>query len=716
MNREIEQPGAPRTGEAPARRRRRAVVEATKKPKAPKQQAENVVDKPVVEPKVVKPRRPKKNPDRNNIGDLLDAESAERRLPRPAPRGQSDNAARSEEVRAQAKERVINLNQVLNDETFVERMNRDVMNQRLVIINDPNLLGENEYGKRQAIRIAELQITRLEAQLDRIQQAQNRGDLSPRDMVQGINDREINVSDLKKEIKEVSDAWKDVIKQNQGSTPKSKTPKVEKPNPPKVDNESPSDLAFKPAEINVAKLSPENEKIVEDAFLAIRDPKNLQEFGRHVDEMIFMDNQGRMEAVRAYQDALQRIVEKYKANPQINLQQEIEAAKLEYVKLNGDANRLRLSEGLNRDKREVGRAWGLIKNPGVGGEAEQVKRAKEIAKKAEEIGRREQILQNYDLFDQEINKAVKRIERGLNFNPNATGVVKPLDADVAKKIKSQIDDAIKRRSGKLAEHMKDRYGSAKKPFEDMTKDKWNAMSSTDRQKYLEQAFGHSVIKGANGKLYNAVATVRVENSGNADVYVEFNEIDANGRILRSVGTSGRTVNVISGYVKNDTMFVRSKLDRGADIQTIYNQHSFLYLKNIGVTNARIGLAVQDGQYVWARVGFNNGNLPSARLASFQKALSFYENFGGGGLINSSAEYFRIKSMVDQTRAGRGFSHQEWIFAIDDPANDKIRREFVKHWFIRNAPLPAGEFSFAKNKVGGTAPRAGRARQAPRGNA
>jgi len=40
MDREIEDPGAPRTGEAPARRRRRAVVEATNKPKAPVQKRE----------------------------------------------------------------------------------------------------------------------------------------------------------------------------------------------------------------------------------------------------------------------------------------------------------------------------------------------------------------------------------------------------------------------------------------------------------------------------------------------------------------------------------------------------------------------------------------------------------------------------------------------------------------------------------------------------
>ena len=61
MEREIEQPGAPRTGEAPARRRRRAVVEASKTPKAPTQQ--EAKPRPQVEPKIVKPRRPKPKVD-----------------------------------------------------------------------------------------------------------------------------------------------------------------------------------------------------------------------------------------------------------------------------------------------------------------------------------------------------------------------------------------------------------------------------------------------------------------------------------------------------------------------------------------------------------------------------------------------------------------------------------------------------------------------------
>jgi hypothetical protein len=749
MDREIEQPGAPRTGEAPARRRRRAVVEATKKPKAPKQEKENAVEKPIVEPKIVKPRRPRKNPE-GDIGAMLNAESEQRRVPKPAPRGDSDNAARSEEMRrnreamalaaiadAQKRKRArkaarkVDLNQALNDDNFQEYVVRDVIpNDRIMIVNDPANFPQTPARKRDKRDEASAKITASNARLERLQQAIDRGELSDNDFIER-NGEKINIARVKTYIKDYRDSWQEILDANKDEVAAPvpaidpidapfKTPKRVKPNPPNIGDESPSELVFKPAKIDVANLSTANEKIVEDVLLQIKDPKNLQNFGRHIDEMIFNDNQGRMAAERDFQDLLQSIIEKYKANPQIDLKKTIEEAQASYVRRIA-LNRLKLSEALNRDKAAVDSAWALIKNP-TGNlsptqmEELRVSKAKDIAKMKESIGRYEQMLKNYDRFEPEVDKAVKRIQRGLNFNPDATGVVKPLDEDVVKKIKSQIDDAIKRRSGKLAKYMEKRYGTGKKPFEDMTPEKWRSLDFAGKKKYLEEAYGHSRIEGANGKLYNAVATVRIGNNDQHSVSVVFNEIDANGNIVRAaIGDSGRLVSVNSGYVKQSTMFVRSKMDRGADIQTIYNQHAFLFLKQIGISKAKVG-AVDDGQYVWARVGFNGGNIPENRLGGFKKALSFYENFGAGGLINSEAEYFRIKSMIAQTRGGKKFIHQDWIFAIDDPANDKVRREFVKHWFKSNLPFSSGTFSFAKNKIGGTAPRRQRARAIPRGNA
>jgi hypothetical protein len=162
------------------------------------------------------------------------------------------------------------------------------------------------------------------------------------------------------------------------------------------------------------------------------------------------------------------------------------------------------------------------------------------------------------------------------------------------------------------------------------------------------------------------------------------------------------------------MFIGSKLDRGADIQTIYNQHAFLYLKKMGISSAKVG-AVDDGTYVWARVGFINPSpLGRGNLSKLEQELKFFEKFGAGGLISSEAEYMRIRSILSQARQGKTFSHQEIIFAFDDPSGNKPRGEFVKQWFVSNLPSGGGTLSFSAQKIGvraGGAPRAPRRRNA-----
>ena len=218
-----------------------------------------------------------------------------------------------------------------------------------------------------------------------------------------------------------------------------------------------------------------------------------------------------------------------------------------------------------------------------------------------------------------------------------------------------------------------------------------------------------MIKGKNGKLYNAVASV-----AGGSVEVVFNEINAQGQIIRArIGTSSRNISFGGGEVYQGSMFISSKLDRGADIQTIYNQHAFLYLSKIGITKAKVN-AADDGQYVWARVGFKRGSgLGRGDLRALEAPLKFYEDFGPGGLISNDAEYARIKSILTQASGGAKFSHQDIIFALDDPTGDKPRMEYVKQWFKPNLGFPGGILKFADQKVGGTPPRRPRRARAPR---
>lgn len=864
MDREIIEPGAPRTDEAPARRRRRAVVETAKPPKP--QQEEAKKPKPIVEPKVVKPRRPK-----------------------PA-RGDSDNAARSEEVRAEAarqadailagadrerafaqgvdpdtfldlfmppdlrnlsldeerefreqwreeqnkiedifrnfdgriddgdfgtaetlreririnndeigfandrlerdlerlrelegsitvaqmrarsqvrrealariavnaqdrrrrelenkkfqeaideadkkpktpkpkvvKKRAINLNDALRDDTFVERINRDVLGKRLEILNDPkNFTGANdrnaEEKKRTALRIAETNILTLNARLERIQQAQDRGDISPLDVVRGA-DREINVRELKEEIESVIEAWGDVVKHN-------KPPSVNKPEavpdvkpdvPAKQKTpDAPKALKFEPQLAEVAKFSPENEALVERMLTEILTPEQRAQFGLQVDAYSFNENDGRQAAVRDFNYTLLAEVEKYAQNPQQygDVQNRLLAIQGQFLERIGASGNFRTKQQIEARlvelKEKQQENWNLLANPRGANDLEKERfrssMMEKIAKNQGTIGRYEQGLSLLSKIEPEIRKAIQRQEQGLVFNPDASNVVKPLDEDVIKTIKSQIADAIKRRQGKLAKYLEKRDPNNTAKYIDMTKEKFDALPNAEKIAYIKEAYSHSKIEGSNGKLYNAVASVT--GSGRSfGVQVTFNEIDKDGRVLRTVGSSSRTVN--STYVKQNTMFVTSKLDRGADIQTIYNQHAFLYLKKMGITAAKVG-AVDDGRYVWARVGFINPTpLGFGRLSVLEKELKFFEKFGAGGLISSEAEYMRIRSILSQARQGKTFSHQEIIFAIDDPSGNKPRGEFVKQWFVTNMGSDGGKLSFTAQKIGVPA---GGARRAPR---
>lgn len=618
------------------------------------------------------------------------------------------------------KKRAINLNDALRDDTFVERINRDVLGRRLEILNDsslfPNANDSNAEAKRQsALRIAETNFIALNARLERIQQAQDRGEVSPLDVVRGAN-REINVRELKEEIESVIDAWADVAAHNRVEPlgigkPDAKPDVPAKPKTP----DTPGALKFEPQVAEVAKFSPENEAIKERALTEFENPQQLAEFVLAADGYIFNDNSARQGAVRKFNNLILAELEAHEGNPQLygDLQNKIEDIQKKYYQLfnRNFTTKAQLEQELVERKRRAQGFWNKVANPAgdnpLQKEANRVEAMRQLADNQSMIGQYEQALKNAEKLGAEIAKGIKRKEQGLFFNPDASNVVKPLDEEVIKKIKSQVADAIQRRQGKLAAYLKKRDPNNTAKYINMTKAKFDALPNAEKIAYLQEAYSHSRIEGANGKLYSVETRVRGSDrrfSVSATMY----EIDKDGNKLRQVGTSSRDVGSSSVY--NASMFIGSSLDRGADIATIYNQHAFLYLKKMGLSSARV-TAANDGRYVWARVGFKASSSLNARsLSPLEKELVFFEKFGAGGLISTEAEYMRVRSVLSQARQGRTFTHQEIIFAIDDPVGNKPRGEFVKQWFIDNIPTGGGTLSFAEQKIGAPA---GGTRRAPR---
>jgi hypothetical protein len=715
MDREIEQPGAPRTGEAPARRRRRAVVEATKKPKAPKQQEENAVEKPIVEPKIVKPRRPRKNPE-GDIGAMLDAESEQRRVPRPVPRGQSDNAARSEEVRANRARkaaRKVDLNQALNDDNFQDYVVRDVIpNDRIMIVNDPANFPQTPVKKRDKRDEASAKITASNARLERLQQAIERGEISDNDFIER-NGEKINIARVKTYIKDFRDSWQEILDANKDDViaPAPKIDPIDAPfnAPTRRDiRDVPDELKHVAPKMGAAKFKKEDEDLIEEVLLQMRDPKLLGQLGLAADQALFNQNEGRQLAVRNFQKELSRVADLLRANPNADVSALVSEAKRKYIGYvrpqGGVAGaRTRLAELETQLSAEFRLMRSPLGNTPEVKEFNRVETMKKIAQLQSDIGKYEGHIQLIEALGPEIRKASERRKQGFVFNPDATNIPKPLPEDVAKKINDQVNEAIERRQGKLAKYLKQRHPNGGAPYEDMTPAKWGRLTAPEKAEYLKQAYSHQRIEGKNGKLYRATATVSPQNG--FQVQVQFDEINANGEVIRAkIATSSRSVSVSQGIVSQNSMFVTSKIDRGADIQTIYNQHAFLYLKQIGVTKANVN-AADDGQYVWARVGFKrNYGLNNSDLQVLQSPLKFYEDFGAGGLINNDAEYARIKSILAQARGGKQYQHQDIIFALDDPTGDREKMEYVKQWFKANLGFGGGTLSFAEQKIGQKVPK------------
>jgi hypothetical protein len=300
----------------------------------------------------------------------------------------------------------------------------------------------------------------------------------------------------------------------------------------------------------------------------------------------------------------------------------------------------------------------------------------------------------------EVPKMVERRIRGLGVNDES--VLKPLTDEeieqVDKKISSQIKKGIARRLEVLQKYIDQRYsGEEERSWEQMTPEIWDSLRPNEKEDYLQKAYSHKRIVGSNGIIYNAEADISTHN-GYFVVNVVFNEIDSNGRAIRQAGSSERYVWIDEAYVENKYMWLgrSSPIDKGAGIQTIYNQHAFMYLNQIGINRAHVATA-DDGPYVWARIGFKQDEpISSTQMDSIVELLDRYRAVGPVGLIGSDAEYRRILALYKMWENGSEISHQDFIFAFD--SSDKFRALRQKEWFRRDFGLAEGILDFAEQYV------------------
>ena len=705
MDREIVEPGAPRTGEAPARRRRRAV------------------DQPVVEPKVVKPRRPKKNPE-GDMGAMLNAESEQRRVPKPARRGDSDNAARSEELRqnrqameeavladakkrerARAAGRKVDLNQILNERFFGRYVREDIIpNDRIMIINDPANFPISRADQKTKRAEALQKINKANASLDKIEQAIARGELSDNDFIER-NGEKVNVARVKTYIKDFRDAWQEVHDTNlSGEPPKGATPK---PNPiddpfnapsivkPKGAQNAPKEIAYEPLKFEPA-FKTERNNILEEKLLAIADPKELAEAIAAIDKLKFNHGEAQQSRLNRHHDELAKAINEIASGAKTFDQALASWRRTQETNFGTDE---RLSQIIAERQASYENQWNSVVRDG-----NLESKINNLNSMNQRLVESKTTLALRKKFEKDLRDALARKDQGFVVNEDDTNFAKITPDNVKKQIDGYIKKAISKRGKKLDEYLKQRFpeGGAVPKFKDMTPEKWSALNPLEKRSYIEEAYSHPMIKGKNGKLYRVKVTEFNDNRGEINVRTSFDEIDANGNVLRS-GIAGSYRTIYTGDAKKvyqNSFFIRSDIDKAADLATIYNQTAFTYLKAIGINKASVGPA-DDGRYVWARVGFKErGGLSSSHYNRLDSALKFYKDFGVGGLVANDEQYIRLKKLVEAGKNGRKFNHQDAIFLIDDGnITDKARREYIKHWFATNVPLSSATLSFSEQKIG-----------------
>jgi hypothetical protein len=312
--------------------------------------------------------------------------------------------------------------------------------------------------------------------------------------------------------------------------------------------------------------------------------------------------------------------------------------------------------------------------------------------------------QKLNLYNWALNEVPKIVERkARNLGVSGGDITKPLDdseiAELSNKVNAQIKKAIAKRLDTLQQYLNENYDPNTRPW-DITPDQWNNLSAQDKVAYIKQAYSHKLIRGNNGRNYTARADVTQDYNNRFQITVNFFEVDEDGNAIRDAGYAERTVNVTDGYVYNARMFLgeNNPIDKGAGIQTVFNQHAFMFLNSIGVDRAKVTTAA-DGPYVWARIGFvDDDPIDGYKVDNIRNAMALYRSVGGVGLIRNDGEYRRLEALVrlydqdDET-----VTHQDFIFAFDD-SRDRFGQLRIKEFFRNRFELGAGYFHFRQNDV------------------
>ena len=476
---------------------------------------------------------------------------------------------------------------------------------------------------------------------------------------------------------------------------------------------TPENLKYRPAQVT-KMLDDVEVKLLEEAVLKISDVERLQTTLAMIDEKTYEVMQIQQELEMLYVDDLTNRVDKVVKGQDISVALE---------SINSDYNNGRRTDGDDLAEIEEARAQ-ILENiqrleklsKETDPAAYEIQSAiRNIGKAKVEIAELENRLRKRNNFRRDFELSLQRVQEGHFTDPNELEVTELTPEKLQLEIDAGIEKAISKRASKVEQYLETTFPDYGGDPEDtsnilpsfvrMTPEIWESYSTREKEAYLREAYTLPMIEGKNGKFYRTTVKDVYEEQDETVINVQFDEIDENGNVVRTaIANSTRRLQMEGDppSMYNASFFIGKQSDKGADLATVYNGVAFRYLEKIGVKQAQVSPA-EDGQYIWARVGFKNEESPldSYRIQKFTDAMRTYELMGSAGLIKTDEEYQRVKTFVELFKSGTTLHVQDAIFMMDSGnIQDQARRDYIKHWFIEHMPLFSGaSLNFADQKIG-----------------
>lgn len=297
----------------------------------------------------------------------------------------------------------------------------------------------------------------------------------------------------------------------------------------------------------------------------------------------------------------------------------------------------------------------------------------------------------------------------------AAVVPEDLAPDVAAAANKRVQDAIKNRKKVLSKYLDERYGKGNAPWKEMTQERRMELiqklrngtpeEKLDAERQLREwataMYTHDEIKGTNGRTYRIVLEnpPYVERDGQISIGLRI-EHKKNDGSWETVGSSGRTIFAGSDRIYHNTMFIRGAKHKNSGIATIYNQHSWMYARAAGFEKVSVS-AVDDGPYVWGRMGFEDPANLGARISRMDRQLENFRN-GRPSIIKNENDANLIEYLIRKQQADpNSVRHMDFIYALSNNEvgqAKKDREQEIKDWFLANMPFSSGAFYLEKNEI------------------